>query len=166
MAERVRRSSYIRTWIGVAICLYAVTNFSWHLDRPNYIGLAVFLVVGVLLIASGFMRSYTRRDWINEEYAKQLAVDDGLKRSDARARLFRVAGLILALFAVVWIIYGMNRFGPAKWTFTLEIAACIAAPGLALMAYHSVIVGVGQFRAIRRAREKLSNDEHDLGSVQ
>lgn len=164
MDKRVRRPSYIRTVIGGAICAFAIVKFAIHLDHPNYIGFAFFLIVGLLLIVTGLTRRYMRRDWINDEYARQLAADDTLRRSNTKARLYYLVGMGFIILALVWIYYGTKRFGPNQLDFTLEIAAGIAAPGLLLTIYRAVVIGIGRFRAIQRAHQRLARENHNSES--
>ena len=159
MNKRDRRPSYSRVLIGAVVFIYAIINFVWNLDHPNYAGFALFLIIGGLLVVSGLLRKRSRRDWIKDEYTRQLAEDGNLKSADTKARLSYVIGWVLILLALAWIYYGTRRFGANQLNFILGIAVCIALPGWLLTAYQSVVKGIGEFHAIRKARQRRSKDE-------
>jgi peptidoglycan/LPS O-acetylase OafA/YrhL len=156
MTKRTRQRDYVCIVVGVLIGIYAVARLAWHSLHPNYLGFFTFLVIGVILAISGLMRRRTTRDWIKEEYAKDAAVDPKVRRSRDRARLANALGLLL-LVAAVGSTYFEFRYADANYVFIIQM--CLGVAGLALIAYSAVAHGMGEYRAIRRARDSQSRDK-------
>ncbi len=136
--------------IAVALGLVAV-GLVFQIWLSNFLLLALCLFLAAV-VYRGPNAPFRNRRARREQYLEYLRRDQRAAMLDARSRVGMMIGFGLLVAAVVWMYFGPKFFDETHWKVVFGIAAILGVPGILLIGYRELIVGLGEYNASRSSR--------------
>jgi hypothetical protein len=136
--------------IAVALGL-VVVGLVFQIWLSNFLFLALCLFLAAV-VYRGPTAPFRNRRARRERYLEYLRGDQRAARLDAKSKMGVMIGFGLLAAAVVWMYFGPKFFDETHWKVVFGIAAILGVPGILLIGYREIIVGLGEYNASKGNR--------------